>query len=641
MYFFILVKQFSLLGNIMLCSTLTKIIMKGCNIMTHKNNFFRGIRTLRNKLNFPILKQPKQIKALKGKIIAISIIATLLLDAMSFSLKGSQAAMNAGLVPLSIFMLVLYFSQRILETSYSTYADLQNDIFRQIFSDETIQIVMNICNMCRSKVFKKEDGKECLMENAEIMQKSQWYLSAVWEFWWRIPVTISECIILAGMIVGMIIVEIHDSDPTQTTFIMTLLIICIIVYFVLGKKRIILKKDYRKLTKEAESKKDVLLTEIKSIDFISKSDFDYHAEQFRDHLMLSTEINKKERLKLNNVFIQRSFIASGFMITILLFKVFTAQTLDISVILNVVAVSSVYSTILSKIGNILHEFETLADNIIDINTLYPDFNQIHNVYMEEARKNFSANNVEEITVGKFYATQDPKKRYLLKNASSFSLSKGDFALVQGPTGCGKSTLLMLLTGKLRIKNNPIVFNNGENGYLQSISYQTDKAMANGFVINELILDNDPDQNTDYIKLFDILHGLHLYDELLRMATSDTDINLSNLSDDDKVFNLLKQKTTKQFSSGQQQRLALAKLLYTMSDIHQVIALDEAFNRLDDITAKQCIEFVYNYTQKDMPRIVLLATHQVDLVRPICNKEISFVADLNTSLINVRNITSTL
>ena len=54
------------------------------------------------------------------------------------------------------------------------------------------------------------------------------------------------------------------------------------------------------------------------------------------------------------------------MIIILLFKIVTAQTLDLSVILNVIAVSSVYSTILNKIQTILDECETLADNIIDI-----------------------------------------------------------------------------------------------------------------------------------------------------------------------------------------------------------------------------------------------------------------------------------
>lgn len=608
--------------------------------MFKKIPFATSLRNFKqDKLNFQILKQPRSLKTLKAKIIVITIIATFLLDAMSFSLKGAEAAMSAGLVPLALIMLVLYFSQRVLDSSYTAYANLQDDVFNQICSVETIRVIMELCNVTRSKVFKHDNGKESLMENAEIILKAKGYLSAVWEFWWCLPYTISECLILIGMIVAMVIVEIHESDIVQTVFIMVLLVFCIIIYFILGKKRIKLKKDYRKLTKEADARQDVLFTEIKNIDFISRSDFDYHAKQFRDHIVVSTELNKNERLKLNNCFIKRSFIASGFMIAILLFKVFTASSLDLSVILNVVAVSSVYSTILSKIGNILNQFEKLADKVIDINTLYADFKNIHDVYSDEISKKFSETDVDEITVGNFYATQDPKKRYLLKNSSSFKLSKGDFVLVQGPTGCGKSTLLMLLTGKLKIKNHPISFSNGECGYLQSITYQTDKAMANGFVINELILDDEPDKNTDTAKLFEILHGLCLYPELLRMAKADTDINLANISDDEKIMALLKIRTTRQFSSGQQQRLALAKLLYTMDHRHQVIALDEAFNRLDDSTAEKCIKFVYDYTQRELPRIVLLATHQVELVRKICNKEISFVVDLNVSQMSIENINS--
>lgn len=620
----------------MLCSTLTyfserRYKMKQTSFVSSLRNFFP-------KLKFDILKQPHSIKALKTKIIVVSIIATLILDAMSFSLKGAEVAMNYGMIPLAMIMLILYFSQRVLETSYATYADLQNDVFNQINSTETIQIIMEVCNTTRSKVFKQEDGKETLMENAEIIQKSKWYLSAVWEFWWSLPYTISDCIILTGMIIAMIIVEINDSDIKQTLFIMSLLIICIIVYFILGKKRINLKKDYRKLTKEADSKQEVLFNEIKNIDFISKRDFYYHAQQFRNHVIVSTELNKNERLKLNSCFIQRSFIASGFMIAILLFKVFTSANLDLSVILNVVAVSSVYSTILAKIGNILSRFELLADKVIDINTLYTDFKTIYDVYTEENAKQFSEIDVDSIDVNEFYATQDPKKRYLLKNATTFQLNKGDFVLVQGPTGCGKSTLLMLLTGKLRIHNNPIVFSNGESGYLSSIAYQTDKSMANGFVINELILSDNPEE-ANVSKLFNILRGLCLYPELLRMAKSDNNINLANLSDNEKVLELLKIRKIRQFSSGQQQRLALAKLLYTMDNKHQVIALDEAFNRLDDLTAEKCIQFVYEYTQKDTPRIVLLATHQVELVRQICNKEISFTVDLNVSQMNISSIPS--
>lgn len=594
------------------------------------------LKTFLAKTAFPILKQPKNMKNAKIKIITLAIIASLVFDVMSFALKGVEFAMANGMMVLSVIMLILYFSQRILENTYSTYSDLQKDSFDQLYNDEIIQTVMNLCNATRSKVFKNDNGKSTLMETAEIISYSKNYINSVWKFWWTIPTTIYQCLSMFIMIIAMIIVEMHDSNQAQTSFIMSLLIICIIIYFFLGKKRIKLRKSYRQVTKTIDATKDVLFTEIKNIEFISQNDFDYHAKKFRDHLINSSEVIKQERLKLNGVFIQRSFIASGFMIAILLFKIFNAQTIDISVIMNVVAVSTVYSSILAKIGDILSAFEGLAETIIDINAFYPYFKEIYDVYLEEISKKFENENVDSITVNAFCATQDPKKNYLLMNNSSFSLDKGDFVLVQGPTGCGKSTLLKLLTGKLRICNNPIIFGSGKNGYLHSISYQTDKSMANGFALNEIILSDDY-KKINRAKLLEILHGVCLYPEILRMATNDNDIKLANLDDDDKVLELLKFRKISQFSSGQQQRLAISKLLYTMDKFQQVIALDEAFNRLDDSTAEACIQFVCNFSQREISRIVLLATHQVELVRKICNKEISFVSDLNTSKIVISTI----
>ena len=145
--------------------------------------------------------------------------------------------------------------------------------------------------------------------------------------------------------------------------------------------------------------------------------------------------------------------------------------------------------------------------------------------------------------------------------------------------------MLLLTGKLRIQGTPVQFSNGKNGYLKSIAYQTDNALANNLVINEITLNEDVTK-VDRSKLLEIIKGLCLYEELLRTAESDVDLNLKNYSSDEKVIELLNLRKVQQFSSGQKQRFALAKLLYTMTESHQVIALDEAFNRLDDATSKE-------------------------------------------------------
>lgn len=593
---------------------------------------------LKDRISHPLLKMPSLVKSLKGTIIVTSIITAVILDALSFTLKGAEIALDKQLIPLAIIMLMLYFSQRIIESSIKTFQEVQNDNFSEINSASSIEIVMDIVNTCRSKVYKKDqDGKLLLMDNTEMIIKSKMFLSAVWNFWWTIPKAVSNSLILITMTIAIIVVEFRDNPGKDTYLIMGLLFICIVVYFILGKRRIKLFKSFRKVKNENKSKEEVMFTEIKNIDFISTDDFEYHANKFKDHLRYSNGVLKKEHLKLNNVFIQRSIISSGFMIAILLIKLAAATEFNYTVILNVVAVSSVYSTILSKIGEIISNFEFLADTVLDINDLYPTFENISKVYDEEKTKEFVNIGVEKIEIKEFSATQDPKHVYVLKNENEFMFQKGDCVLLQGPTGCGKSTAIMLLTGKLRIQDNPIRFDSGKSGYLQSISYQTDRSMANNYVLNELIL-SDNTCDIDKKKLMEILKGLSLYDEFLKVALLDKEIFELDLSDDDSVLILLESRLTSQFSSGQKQRLALAKLLYTMSDNHQVIALDEAFNRLDDETALKCINFVKEYCQKgETKRILLMATHQVNLVRPVCNKELSFNQDMGTSYLINQNI----
>lgn len=598
-----------------------------------KLNLRKKFKEFKEKLSLPILKQPPAIKRMKTKNIVFFLVTCFITDMMSFCLQGVNAALNAGLFELAIVLLILHFSQQIVSSLFRTYQELSDDLFSQLYSSETTQIVMGLCNSCRNKVLKEENGIQTVMETAEVIQKSKWYISAVWNLWWNIPSTASQILTLVIMILTTVAIELQSSNISQLLFTMSLLIVCVIVYFILGRKRIKVLGSYRKVRKNLYAKEDVLMTEVKSIEFMSQKDFDYHASRLRNHIITSRDSVKTENLKLNKVFIQRAFISSGFMIAILLFKIFTAQEVNAVVLLNVVAISTVYSGILSKISQLLNTFEELANIVIDVDTIYPDFKNIYDVYVEETCKEITGETVDSITVNSFSVSQDPKKVYELKNESPFYLERGDFVLVQGPTGCGKSTLLLLLTGRLQLKGNPISFSTGKSGYLKSIAYQTDKSMANNYILSEIILSDDY-ETADKPKLFEILQGISLYDELLKMAkASEETKNLP--SDDEKVFEFMKIRKFEQFSSGQKQRLAIAKLLYTMSSEHQIIAFDEVFNRLDDETVKRIIPFVSEYVQRDMKRIVLLATHQVELVREYCNKEIYFSQDLSTAYLHTR------
>ena len=99
-------------------------------------------------------------------------------------------------------------------------------------------------------------------------------------------------------------------------------------------------------------------------------------------------------------------------------------------------------------------------------------------------------------------------------------------------------------------------------------------------------------------------------------------NIEESKKDVLVLKYLSKKTFKEFSTGQQQRLLITKVLYNLKD-QQIIAFDEVTSGLDDATATKVLKFICNYCQADKKRIILFATHQVALTRSVCDTEITF------------------
>lgn len=582
------------------------------------------------QISFDILKRPKELKSFASKLIFIRILGIIIPDLMSFSIKGAQLALENELVIVSVILLIVYFSERTISMAYHTYDDLQEYTYNQIQTSESTKIVLDLCNTIKGKVFKKKDNVSTRVEQPEIIQKAKDYLNDTWRLLMRVPYLAAQTLMLVFTVSFSIYLELKTSSRSEAIIISVLLIASVIVYFIMSRRRIKVMKNFRKLRKENEAKVEVLYTELKMIDFISSKDFIYHASKLRSYLDSKITTEKDESFKLNKVFLSRSLISSIFMVAIIAIKLILGGSLDLAMFLDIVALSSIYSTILNRIASITGNYEDVMNILVDIETLYPEFKSYYDKYVEETSKNVLEKPISSIKINHFTTSQDPNGRFELINSNPFTLRSGDKILVHGHTGCGKSTLIYLLTGRITQDESPIVFSNGITGYLNSISYQTDKAMANNFVLNEICLKDDLVQ-VDQVKLFEILHGVQMFDEIVKM-TLNTELDSPTMSSEYKVFKFLETRKISEFSSGQIQRLSLAKLLYQLDSTIQLVALDEPFNRLDDETCKKCCEFVTKYIMREK-RILILATHQVQICREFCTSEISFSEDMNKSYVN--------
>ncbi|MBQ3415757.1 MAG: ATP-binding cassette domain-containing protein [Clostridia bacterium] len=585
--------------------------------------------------SFDILERPAKVASFAKKIIVIQILGTVIPVLFSFALTWAKSAYTNGYIAVSILLLVLYFAEQTLESIGTTITELKSAQFQALTTSESTKIVLNLNNTVKSKVFKKSKGNLTMVEDSEITQQSLDYLSSYWNLQILVPVFISQIIVILATLAATIVTVATDESSTTLEVILTtsMLIASIFLYIPLTRKRIKVMRKYRKVKQDNKAKTEVLKTEIKTIDFISEKDFTYHAEKLRTALDENITAEKDENLKLNKVFIERSFLSSMIMIILIGINLYSRHTFTLESIFGIVAFSQIFSRILREITHITDRFERVMNTVVEMEGLYDSFKNIYTVYEREMNKKIISSDINTVTIDEFTASQDPNGVFSLINTNLISINSGDTYLVYGHTGCGKSTFLYLLTGKLNLQNSPIIFSNGDSGYLNSIAYQTDKSMANNFVVNEIAITDDIN-SVDIVKFFSILNGLHLYTEVLQMLRN-TEFDNKNWTDDMKVFNFLQARKTKQFSSGQMQRLALAKLLYNLSDTNQLVALDEPFNRLDDQTATSCMEFIQQYIMK-RNRILILATHQVEICRSYSNHEIYFEEDVNKSYLKTNS-----
>jgi len=283
------------------------------------------------------------------------------------------------------------------------------------------------------------------------------------------------------------------------------------------------------------------------------------------------------------------------------------NNVNLEVVLSIIALVSIYTQIMNRVNSIIHTIEDTKENLENIKNYESDFLEIVQVYDRETKNTTGDNGViEKIIVPKFnvqYQAIGAETPFSLKNGNSVELIPGDIALLVGPTGSGKSTFMKMVTGIIEFEGFELYYKKKENGSVNAIMHQTDGKLGYSNVLSEITFDDEVDKE----KLFYILKGLHLYEEIFE---KDAD-----------VLRYLENSSVGDYSTGQKQRLAIARLLYNMDDSIQIIGFDEATNALNDAITLQTLNFIKEYCKN---KILLIATHQVDMGETVANKKFEFV-----------------
>lgn len=565
---------------------------------------------------------PPEMKRRKNVILGTSIISTIIFDIFTFFVKGSQAALAAGMNWLSLVLIIFYFMTQVLRNSVQTFVDTQKTKFSEQSDSYITANVSEISNVVRGKVFRKKDEYSLIMTNSEVIFNLKEFIGYIWNFWQTFPITLSNSIMALVMSIAILATEFIQTGDLKLTLILSgILFTCIILFGILFKIRLAVRKSYRENHRILRKENEVLLNDIKNIEPLIKNEFSYRVKLLIENLKNKRTLEFKEIFKLNGLQVLRSLVLAVFMVLIIIIKLYQAGGIDnltIVVLTDILAISTVYSNILDKVASILGSFENITNNIRDAEKVKPDVDNIMEVFEKENSIEFATDDViDEITVEQFeFSYPGAMSVYKLRNSTPFKLKRGKSYLVHGPTGCGKSTCMHLLIGKIRMLISPISYgNNCEKAYLSSIMHESNGRLGANPVLQELIFSNDLSE-LNRERMIEVLHGTRIYEDVMR--------NLGlTFNNDNKVLEYLNATTIEQYSSGQKQRLAIVKVLYNLKSNHQIVVFDEATNALDDLTAISVLKFMINFCQNDMERIVLFVSHQVDLTKKITDGSITF------------------
>ena len=210
--------------------------------------------------------------------------------------------------------------------------------------------------------------------------------------------------------------------------------------------------------------------------------------------------------------------------------------------------------------------------------------------------------------GNFY----PKKNYrtdkietsITINIPEFSMQRGDVVLLSGESGPGKSTFLRLLK-------------RGDINNRNCIEIDNNKKVDN--LGNEYISFRPSINLGDESNILEEITGKQSISDLNQMEKENLTKILQELKlDFPDLLEQLASRKIMEFSTGEQRRLALSKLLYRIKDGTSVIIVDEPVGNVEDKLIREQLEMIIKYA-KNRNAMLLLTTHRLELAKDLATK----------------------
>lgn len=199
----------------------------------------------------------------------------------------------------------------------------------------------------------------------------------------------------------------------------------------------------------------------------------------------------------------------------------------------------------------------------------------------------------------FIELQDIKKIYKVGDVEinavdgvSFTIEKGEFAIVAGASGAGKSTVLNILGGMDTVSSGNFFVNDKEINKYNSLQLTTYRRNEIGFVF----------QFYNLVQNLNALENVELATEICKNSFDPKDI-LQRVGLKDRLYNF-----PSQLSGGEQQRVAIARAL---AKNPKILLCDEPTGALDYNTGRSILELLQETCMKTEMTVIVI-THNLAL-----------------------------
>ena len=181
---------------------------------------------------------------------------------------------------------------------------------------------------------------------------------------------------------------------------------------------------------------------------------------------------------------------------------------------------------------------------------------------------------------------------------SFSIEKNKTLGLLGPNGCGKTTSIGMMLGLITPSNGEIIIDNYKLNEKNRINLLSKMNFASPYI--------------ELPKKLTVLQNLNVYARLY--GVKNVDQRIDEMSEDLNFKDLLNKKTG-ELSSGQKNRVSLAKSLINKP---KLLFLDEPTASLDPDVGDFVREYLENYKSKN-ELTMLLASHNMKEVERLCDE----------------------